>query len=547
MSFSFCVQQLPYVVVTAAIFVGSFLQSSAQAPLKQWDQAFGGTHDEFLYTVATTSDGGCILGGTSSSGRSGEKTQPNQGPASTQDCWIVRVDQSGNKLWDRTLGGSENETIAALLATADGGSILGGSSFSGVSGTKTTPNVGNSDFWLVKLDAEGNPQWERVYGGSGAESINTVLATRDGGYLLGGSSTSGSEGDKTQASRGGNDYWLVKVDAQGRKQWDRTYGGDSTDVLRAAQQTSDGGYLLGGGSLSGRNGDKSQPNQGESDFWVIRLDAQGNKLWDRTFGGSKGESVTALQLTPDGGCVLAGTSFSPRSGDKTEDSMQGDFWVVKLDANGRKQWDRTIGGNDLDVLDDLQVAPDGGFFLGGVSQSPISRDRTHARRGTYDGWLVKLTAAGTTQWDVAYGGSAYNRLRAIRFASDGGLLLGLDSSSGWSGDKTSYSRGRTDYWLLKLRAETVTATRAARQGQPLRVYPSPATATITLSLPADAPRTGLQLSLQDATGRVVLRRTLAVVAGADVPVAVGVQSAGLYLLRVIGPNSFVAAQRILLE
>jgi len=554
MSFSLPLQRLrAAVLITSLCLANSFsVSAQAQVPVKQWDKTFGGNRNDYLYTVTATADGGCLLGGVSSSDKTGDKTQPNQGPAGTEDCWIVRVDKNGNKLWDRTLGGSAKEELGAVLATSDGGFLVGGGSFSGVSGTKTTPNISvYSNFWLVKLDAQGNPQWERTYGTtSGGESIRTMIATSDGGYLLGGDSAAEIEGDKTQPSRGRSDYWIVKVDGQGTKQWDRTYGGDNAEVLRAVQQTSDGGYLLGGASQSGISGDKSQSCQGDSDFWVVRVDAQGNKQWDQRFGGSKGDELFNLALTADGGCALAGYSFSPRGGDKTEDSLwQGDFWLVKLDANGRKQWDRTLGGNDQEAYTSLQVDSDGGYIIGGVSRSGISQDRTQPKRGMFDYWLVKLDATGTKQWDLAYGagGNSYCDLRAMDFAQDGGLLLAGRSSANSGGDKTENGRGDTDYWLVKLSASVVTATQPSSALQAGMIYPNPAQTHFTLRLPSTWLRKNLRCSLLDATGRTVPIQVAATPTSDELSVKVGQHATGLYLLRLEGPNGVVATQRVVLE
>jgi protein involved in ribonucleotide reduction len=222
--------------------------------------------------VQPTSDGGYILGGTSDSGVSGNKTTPNFGGA---DYWLVKVDGSGNKQWEQVFGGSGNEQIYSVQPTSDGGYILGGYSTSGVSGNKTTPGLGGSDYWLVKVDGSGNKQWEKVFGGSGDDVIQSVQPTSDGGYLLGGSSTSGVSGNKTTPSLSSleefGDYWLVKVDGSGNKQWEQVFGGSGDDVLYSVQPTSDGGYILGGASHSGVSGNKTTPHFGNTDYWLVKL------------------------------------------------------------------------------------------------------------------------------------------------------------------------------------------------------------------------------------------------------------------------------------
>jgi hypothetical protein len=192
------------------------------------------------------------------------------------------------KQWDKDFGGSSSSSndLTSLQQTTDGGYILGGFSDSPAGGDKTQPSQGSFDYWVVKIDAGGNKQWDKTFGGSSGDRLTSLHQTADGGYILGGYSSSGAGGDKTQASKGGDDYWVVKIDASGNKQWDKTFGGSNQDYLSSLQQTTDGGYILGGYSSSGSGGEKTQPSQGSFDYWVVKIDAGGNKQWDKGFGGS---------------------------------------------------------------------------------------------------------------------------------------------------------------------------------------------------------------------------------------------------------------------
>src|SRR5204863_448998 len=160
-------------------------------------------------------------------------------------------------------------------------------------------------------------------GGSSDEYLRALQQTADGGYILGGYSSSGISGDKTQASQGGLDYWIVKTDANGVKQWDARFGGSSDDFLYSLQQTADGEYILGGDSYSGISGDKTQTSQGDNDYWIVRTDANGIKQWDARFGGSDFDFLYSLQQTADGGYILGGLSNSGISGNKTQASQGG--------------------------------------------------------------------------------------------------------------------------------------------------------------------------------------------------------------------------------
>ncbi|MDX5418748.1 MAG: T9SS type A sorting domain-containing protein, partial [Hymenobacteraceae bacterium] len=438
-------------------------QAQAQAQEIEWDKTYGGSGHDWLLSLQHTSDGGYILGGTSDSGISGDKTKASRGEI---DFWIIKIDRNGSKQWDRVIGGSAKDSLTSLQQTSDGGYILGGSSNSGISGDKSEASRGGFDYWIVKLDAEGNKEWDKTFGGNNRDELTSLQQTKDGGYILGGSSLSGISGDKTVPSWGASDYWVIKLNSEGMREWDKAFGGNSRDMLTSLQQTKEGGYILGGYSASGISGDKTEESRGLDDYWALKLDAKGNKEWDKTLGGSSAEYLFTLQQTIDNGYILGGGSSSIMSGDKTEDNRGkicstypiecpdlSDYWVVKLDAEGKKEWDRTLGGNKQDFITTLQQAEDGGYVLGGWSESGLSGDKSEASKGFYDYWLVKLNISGTKEWDKTFGGDGGDYLRSLEKTIDGGYILGGSSSSGISGDKTEFFIGLEDYWVIKLSPE----------------------------------------------------------------------------------------------
>ena len=314
---------------------------------KQWDKRFGGTGDDGLAAFQQTTDGGYILGGLSHSGISGDKTQDDWDVTySTNDYWIVKIDVAGNKQWDKRFGGFDEDGLMALQQTFDGGYILGGTSFSGIGGDKTQSTRSGEDYWIVKIDSLGNKQWDKRFGGTtGANDLYSVVQTREGGYLLCGYSNSGVGGDKTQpnwdVTNSYHDFWVVKIDSAGTKQWDKRFGGIKEDG-GIAIQTNDGGYMLGGGTSSELSGDKTQTGWGDQDYWIVKIDSLGNKLWDKPYGGTGTDVINSLIQTKEGGYALMGFSRSPISGDKT--AVRGGYWVVKTDSAGNKQWDNGFDG-----------------------------------------------------------------------------------------------------------------------------------------------------------------------------------------------------------
>jgi hypothetical protein len=283
------------------------------------------------------------------------------------DYWIVKLDASGNKLWDKTFGtATGRDELLSIQQTADGGYILGGFSGGVISGDKTQAGFGDLDYWIIKLDNNGNKVWDKTFGGNNYDGFSCLQQTSDGGYILGGSSLSGISGNKSQASKGSYDMWVIKIDVNGNKIWDKAFGGTDADGISCLQQTSDGGYILGGGSSSGIGGDKSQANQGMNDYWVVKIDAAGNKVWDKTLGGNDYDELASLHQTTDGGYILGGKSNSGISGDKSEINYgDKDGWVVKLNANGNKIWDKSFGKVGDDYIYAIQQTTDNGFIISG--------------------------------------------------------------------------------------------------------------------------------------------------------------------------------------
>lgn len=178
--------------------------------------------------------------------------------------------------WQNTIGGNGHDDLWSSQQTSDGGYILGGASYSTLSGDKTEDNLGIIDYWVVKLDSSGNIEWQNTIGGSDWDELFSVLQTSDGGYILGGESRSNISGDKTANCKGGNDYWLIKLDDTGNIQWQKTIGGSSEDDLFGVRQTPDHGYVLAGSSYSNISGDKTENSFGSTDYWIVKTDSIGS-------------------------------------------------------------------------------------------------------------------------------------------------------------------------------------------------------------------------------------------------------------------------------
>jgi hypothetical protein len=461
--------------------------------VKQWDYRFGGNFDEVITCFNQTSDKGFIIGGYSYSGMTGDKSQPNwAGGGVSPDYWIVKTDSLGVKQWDKRFGGTAIDCMQAFRQTSDGGYILGGYSNSYIGGDKTQAEWGTSfDYWIVKIDSVGVKQWDYRFGGTDDDQLYSIWQTNDGGYLLGGFSNSDISGDKTQTSWGGKDYWVVKTDSLGIKQWDKRFGGIDDDEMRSLQQTADGDYILGGHSISGISGDKTQASRGDFDYWMVKINQAGIKLWDRRFGGSDYDYINSLQHTSDKGYILGGFSNSPASGDKTMPLFGAfagpDFWIAKTDSLGILIWDKDIGGIGIeDEFGNVSQTSDGGYLLAGSSYSPISGEKSEDNLGQEQTWAVKTDSSGIKQWDKTLLTPGHDEIGFAVETYDGCFAFADYTDGNVGGYKTQPSWNNTyDYWIIKF-CDSVSSTLSAAFTGVNMICPGTCTDFINLSQGANS-------------------------------------------------------------
>ncbi|MCX7012548.1 MAG: dockerin type I repeat-containing protein [Candidatus Sumerlaeota bacterium] len=311
-------------------------------------KTFGGANFDYGNSVQQTTDGGYVLAGwTQSYGAGGD------------DAWLIKTDAAGNKQWDRTFGGASGDWAASVQQTADGGYVL--------AGYTDSYGAGGGDAWLIKTDATGNKQWDRTFGGALHDWADSVQQTADGGYVLAGGTDS--------YGVGGGDVWLIKTDEYGNKEWDRTFGGANYDGAGSVQQTSDGGYVIAGGTQS--------YGVGGGDAWLIKTDEDGNEEWDHTSGGVDWDWANSVQQTSDGGYVYAGCM-------RTSGPGYADVWLVKTDAAGNRVWDRTFfSGADYEAASSVRQTADGGYVMTGTT--------TPGGYSDDDAFLIKTDAEGRAE------------------------------------------------------------------------------------------------------------------------------------------------------
>ena len=279
-------------------------------------------------SIQQTSDGGYIVAGTSLS-FNGDITG-HHGSYANDDCWIVKLDKNGNIQWQKSLGGSSNDLARSIQQTSDGGYILAGGTES--DDGDVSSNHGSDDAWIIKLDFIGNIQWQKNLGGRGSDEAEFIRQTNDGGYIVAGGTFS-NDGD-VSGNHGGEDYWIVKLNDKGNIQWQKCLGGSSDDFVGSILQTNDGGYILAGG-IGVNNGDISG-NCGSDGAWIVKLDDMSNIQWQKSIGGSSTDfhdGIQSIQQTLGGGYIAAGR-ISQNNRKVSSNHGGEDFWIIKFATKG---------------------------------------------------------------------------------------------------------------------------------------------------------------------------------------------------------------------
>jgi len=250
----------------------------------------------------------------------------------------------------------------------------------------------------------------------------------------------------------------VKIDDNGGKQWDKTYGGTAEDKLDALEVTSDGGFIVGGyyyeyGGAGTKTGDHSDYVEGGHDYWVLKLSSTGTLEWDQNYGGSSGELCHSVWQTSDGGYVIGGYSGSGISGDKTQANKGGiDAWILKTDAAGDVLWDQSYGHTGHDNCHEVMETSDGGFILITRSTSDAGTDKSEDHKGSGDWWVIKTNSTGGITWDKTLGGEGSESPRQVVETTAGDFIIGGWSRTQFLGNRTATSFGGDDFWIVKLKS-----------------------------------------------------------------------------------------------
>jgi hypothetical protein len=399
------------VMLVLSIFTGS----AGAVPAEDWNKTFGGTGENHAVYAGQTQDEGYILAGYAGAAQAGNLV------------WLIETDGKGNMLWNRSFSRGDSNTASSAQKTTDGGYILSG---------YTGQNTSSYKAWLIKTDSNGSEQWNKTFGKSGFDVASSVQQSVDGGYIIAGRKRSRPD----RISEDDFDAWLIKTDANGSEMWNRTYGGTGRDEIASIRLTSDGGYILAGGTNSYRGS--------WGDAWLVKVDKNGNEQWNRTYYGAHSivQTASSAQETADGGYIISGIIFPIVDSPQTE--MRSDAWLIKTDSTGNEQWNRTFGGKDENrALSILQVS-DGGYVLAGDTSS-------YGANGV-DALLLKTDANGNEQWNMTFGGKFRDEADSVSQTKDGGYVL--------AGSTLSYGAGDWTAWLIKVSGEPAGTATAPSAG-----------------------------------------------------------------------------------
>lgn len=356
-------------VLCVLLFLVAILPAAVSAQ-STWARDYHNNSDGGA-SVSPTADGGFVVAGYT-------------GDAfGSVDIWVLKLNAAGAIEWQKMYGGTGADWPSCIFQTSDGGYFVCGYSYSF--------GAGDADFWLLKLSNSGDMEWQKVYGGAGYDQASSAQQTTDGGYIVAGRTTSFGTGEY--------DAWVLKLSSSGSVQWQREYGNAFDDTAQSIMQTPDGGYIVAG---------ENAVASAHENAWIAKLDANGNVQWDRQYGTVQDQIVVAIKNTSDGGYVAAVR-------DTDAAGVTYDFVVLKIDSNGLITWQYRFSGGGNDEPWDIEPTTDGGYLVAG--------NTTSFGAGGSDFWVLKLNASGNVQWQKTLGGPTFDVLTSARQASDVGYVL----------------------------------------------------------------------------------------------------------------------------
>jgi hypothetical protein len=415
-------------------------------------RTFGGSLEEKVGGVVETNDGGMIVIGQTNSS-DGDIFKEND----QIDIWIIKIDQLGNKVWSRTIGGSKNDYGTSIIATNDGNFIISGysESFDG----DVPGNFGLHDFFVAKITNSGDIIWTKNYGFSGHDHAHKIIQTKDGGYFIVGfseySGIEGSGGNENNGEgheighrgvqHGSGEYIGVKINSQGDFMWFRYFGGTQNDRINGVVEGDDGGLVMVGYSES--SDFDITDSKGSYDYWVIKLHSNGDLHWKHNYGGSGIDQANGVAKTSNNSYLIVGRTNSV---DKDISNPLGNFdaWVIHINDHGHLIWDKTFGGSEFDSVENIKMLSNGNFALVGNSRSI---QENNSINGENDSWVFEIDNKANSDifWQKTFGGSNIDLAKDLfQNKANEIIIVGETQSSDFD---VNLNKGVTDLWLVTLK------------------------------------------------------------------------------------------------
>lgn len=491
-------------------------------PWMSWQHCTGGTDSEQAAFVAQTHDQGFIVAGASYS-TNGDVVNNHGG----EDALIVRLDSNNNILWQKTYGGTSDDDAVCILETNDHGFMILARTES--NDGDVSLNHGNDDVWVVKIDSLGSVQWEKTFGDSTDDWGFSIIENSSGNFVI-----LGSLGDLNWDM----DFWLFCIDQSGNMVWQNTYGGSDDDDGYQVIQTSDGGYMLAGGTYS-MDGDITFTH-GERDVWLIKTDGGGNMQWQKTYGGSVDDITANILELPNGGYFFAAVAES-NDGDITGSPFGFDEWIVKTDASGNIISQKSFGGSEWDEPYRVLKTPDNGFVIAGMTES--NDGDVIGNHGDMDCWTLKLDSALNKQWALCSGGTGEDLAYGICQLSAGDYVITGYTFSNDGNVSGNHGGGNEDIWTFRL-SDSTSSIPVYEPKDIMSFYPNPASEELIVEFVSKTGGEG-EVSITDLSGRKIMNEIINASSGKNRQ-AIHLMSldAGIYLLALRFNDELISKQLI---
>lgn len=412
--------------IISLLFLSLYAYSQVEI---QWQNNFGEGEDNIPFSVSQTAEGGSIIAGRSTIN-------------DLSDVWVVKSNLYGELQWTKRFGGVGSEVATSIKQLSDGGYIC--AAIISAPGGDIETHYGGSDAWVVKLDPSGNIEWQRTYGGADEDIVNEIKPTNDGGFILCGDTKSYTEYPESEIFGGERDFWIIKLDSLGDFQWQRTYGGSNYELGWSISPLDDGNLIM-CGSTASNDYDMFGNHGGYTDAWITKMDNNGDTIWTKSYGGSGTEIFETIIQSSENSYVAAGWSTSV-DGDVSLNKGDRDVWVVKVDTNGNIIWQKTIGGFSSDYAEEIIQTSNGDYVL--VGRTFSNDGDVSVNKGLYDFWVVKLNKNGEIIWEKTYGGSNYDEAYSICETFDMGYIV-TGKTQSIDGDVLDNNCSMS-FWILKI-------------------------------------------------------------------------------------------------